>query len=1304
MVEEKYINNVRQSIKELRVILYVMNQDETKWEEISGDIIDFPSFVIDSNSDLRRSCTLSFFPKDSTFDINQTLDDDDDGSEVLGGKFWMDKKIKIGIIEKTDYIESIYDMGYYLIGNPQKIYSPTENKITIQGIDLMAKLTGLRNGNLEGIPYIIPQGSDVRKVIISIIEEFGFHDYSIEEFPITVPNEIKVDIGSTAYDILCKLRDLLPNYEMFIGTDGYFVFRKIPNGEVNREEDSASSVSEEIVADDRIWDYVLLDYKKEVDYDNVKNSIEVIGKPHEVQRFFDDVDIQNNSYVVNLKSEDPYIPLNVGEKIGISSSKRLTTLKKYLSIYVGEELKAKYILYDENKERPIFQKENGYYVFKLGYEENIGSFWTIADRKELILTAKIKEDAFAIKDERAVEVSTYVFKTPKEGCEELQSPFFELNSNRKQIDAENLESNKKYTLTLNSAIDKWQITNTEDAEEDPPLAHVEDGMVVVEDETLTQDTIREILNDQYFIYNFKTETSDIKTLEGDINLRLSNMTSPNFSNFIITKGQIANIEQLENNKIYTVQFHRNRQIEEDEIFYLTYLGSDTPYAKVQEMKKSSPFYVNGTLGVINKVLSGGEYDNIYSDSLALQRAEWELYNYCRLNESVVINCVPLYWLDVNTIIEITLPNKYGTEKTELYIIKSINISGGSNPTQSITMVKYYPYDKSEENICYGFRIDSIEESDPKKKIVYIEDAIGKKPAFMDYEKEEFNYGDWEDAFFMPKPCMLTRTGEVDYYLNPYDYSKKLDGTDSDIYNENYEGNAMMEWGSDDRPIYMSIKHDTYNEQYYYVYIANYKKDDTFTCYPFYDNVGEETKHFYTAIYNGSVINDKLRSLSGKTVTQEELNVETIKANGGAYTLEQYSDRFLINMLLLLIGKSTNSQEVFGKGNCGGRILKTGTCDKKGLFYGSDGYSNAVKVFGMENYWGNALRTVWGDIVYTNHSSYPYSFTNAVKLTQSKADGSQTNNYYEIGSDGKPNVTDGFIDTGFRSLTFYRNNEYVKYMKISNLGFIAQGWQTNQFNKYYCDVQYQEDNIRKNGLFAQYGGEADLKEQNGMFFKKYDSKVYASSALSYKPFSYNTKVNITYVIGDTETVIEYNYGADCLNPDIEIPTVEGYQFKGWSLSPVGEVLEKLEAEEPTILYAIYEEKREKEPMQIEDFYLSGGFQETEVVKEIDTTGYKFITFTCNGVGTSWLMHPNIGGWAYLYAGFNQDLSYSANIQNRHYKGEDDNNEFDQTIWTSEDKTYTIDISSLNGMNQFRLWLHDSPNGKYYVTFSNVTLHN
>ena len=54
--------------------------------------------------------------------------------------------------------------------------------------------------------------------------------------------------------------------------------------------------------------------------------------------------------------------------------------------------------------------------------------------------------------------------------------------------------------------------------------------------------------------------------------------------------------------------------------------------------------------------------------------------------------MPIYWLDVNWLVEITLPNKQGIETKEKYIIKKIDTTVGVNGTQNITMIKYYPTD------------------------------------------------------------------------------------------------------------------------------------------------------------------------------------------------------------------------------------------------------------------------------------------------------------------------------------------------------------------------------------------------------------------------------------------------------------------------------------------------------------------------------------------------------------------------------------------------------------------------------------
>jgi hypothetical protein len=111
---------------------------------------------------------------------------------------------------------------------------------------------------------------------------------------------------------------------------------------------------------------------------------------------------------------------------------------------------------------------------------------------------------------------------------------------------------------------------------------------------------------------------------------------------------------------------------------------------------NNPYYIHGTLGEIPITLQGGEYDNISSDNLAKQRAEWELYTRCKLQNNLTMTCIPIYWLDVNWIVSIKFPNE---TQASLYIIKQISTDGTFDATQQITLMKFYPfYNYSNSNL------------------------------------------------------------------------------------------------------------------------------------------------------------------------------------------------------------------------------------------------------------------------------------------------------------------------------------------------------------------------------------------------------------------------------------------------------------------------------------------------------------------------------------------------------------------------------------------------------------------------------
>ena len=118
------------------------------------------------------------------------------------------------------------------------------------------------------------------------------------------------------------------------------------------------------------------------------------------------------------------------------------------------------------------------------------------------------------------------------------------------------------------------------------------------------------------------------------------------------------------------------------------MGENQPRAEVKEENPDSPFYVNGSVGDIRIVLSGGDYDNISTSELARERAQYELYTRCRLNDNVSLTTLPIYWLDVNWLIDITLPTENTTKR---FITKEITISSGVTATMSIQLMSYYDF-------------------------------------------------------------------------------------------------------------------------------------------------------------------------------------------------------------------------------------------------------------------------------------------------------------------------------------------------------------------------------------------------------------------------------------------------------------------------------------------------------------------------------------------------------------------------------------------------------------------------------------
>lgn len=353
---------------------------------------------------------------------------------------------------------------------------------------------------------------------------------------------------------------------------------------------------------------------------------------------------------------------------------------------------------------------------------------------------------------------------------------------------------------------------------------------------------------------------------------------------------------------------------------------------------------------------------------------------------------------------------------------------------------------AREAEVYAFTVNQSE-SNPASMITYPSgcDNANYTPAAMG--SSAFSYGSWANAFFIKKlkVVMLNFDGTEAYEINQNDYTKKVSGAAVGT-----EGNVMVAFPK----IYFKIVEDSSTK--YTVYVSDVKLDDDYHCWSHIGRDGTEQDYCYVHAYEGSNISSKLRSLTGQTLsvnTTAATEITYATANGTGWYTDVVADYQMITMLLMLIGKNMNSQATFGNGNCNtSAALKSGTMDTKGLFWGDiSGQASGVKVFGIENFWGNIWKRVAGYV--------DVKGVQKVKLTYGTQDGSTTTGWNTTG--------DGYITLGTTAVTTGTGG-YLKEMKATQYGLYPQPVSGGSATTYYCDyyyIQYNSSTL----YYALFGG-------------------------------------------------------------------------------------------------------------------------------------------------------------------------------------------------------------------------------------------
>lgn len=136
-----------------------------------------------------------------------------------------------------------------------------------------------------------------------------------------------------------------------------------------------------------------------------------------------------------------------------------------------------------------------------------------------------------------------------------------------------------------------------------------------------------------------------------------------------------------NNILEGIYSLRYRRVTDD--FLL--LGQYQVIGEAWDNNPNSPFNKDNLGYELYHECSGDEYEKIYTDELANQRARYEIWKATNLQNNLSLEMIFIPWLDVNTKIEYTDKE---TNETNSYIIKRIN---GSfiNATMTIDIIRFY---------------------------------------------------------------------------------------------------------------------------------------------------------------------------------------------------------------------------------------------------------------------------------------------------------------------------------------------------------------------------------------------------------------------------------------------------------------------------------------------------------------------------------------------------------------------------------------------------------------------------------------
>lgn len=677
IIQESDKRLIKQNVLNLRVRIDVYDKDSVYIDTLECGLVS-GTCNIDAASDIRRTASFVLIPMKK---VNTLIEED--------SMIWINRNIvlSIGIQRHRDGEYIWYRQGWYLIQTYNSTYDATNNQLTINCCDWTAKLDGTKNGQLGALVNSFPayeeyyEGSENNYLFDDVSYSDGIYSVTLEdysEYKSGVYMVLKIPTDNEGLDAF-RINELkaLPIINQITE-------KPIPKGILKAgyyyslliSTENTAILSNQIPLEE-IYDGAPLNYF--IIKDGVETALIKLGGIKEYQ--LDDIGEyqampQYNPDYLTYREENPLwnnIPYDLEFTVGDNV---LSILNAFRDLFPNYEM--------------FFDTDNTYVARMIPSAIEDDPWLTNDFLQEILISENFSIDTTTVRNVAEVFGASLDTDYTANSCE--------LTDENYTIDVD--EYGDKYYTGDYIAI-AFDVTNPNNAtisihttytdKEGHEVTTTLEPLTLLDELTGKSLAAGTIEPEALYVCKIKTRIENGYPVK---HFYFLSQYQPQAIN-VLTDGTVSDEDyECSDGRIvkkYSMDYFKD--------FYNCRIVSFT-------VDSTSAFTIQ-KLGVLFAVYSGGEFENIESDSRALARAEYENWKTARLTDSITITTKICPFLDVNKKVSFKRSDK---EIPEDYIIQSVSHDAAGG-TSSITMYRFRSlYKEQIETETYDDLLDKTHDS------------------------------------------------------------------------------------------------------------------------------------------------------------------------------------------------------------------------------------------------------------------------------------------------------------------------------------------------------------------------------------------------------------------------------------------------------------------------------------------------------------------------------------------------------------------------------------------------------------------